>query len=762
MAEIIEELIVKISSDQKQFTQDMKGLQAEVKNLTGTADKASKSFGGFAGTLNLAKGILAGLGIAGGIQAIGNSMKAAAVESIQFQKAIAEINSILPANGRLTTATTNAIRDLSSEFGTSQREQAKSFYQIVSAGVSGTAKQMELLRVANKAAVAGLTSTTTAINGLTSVLAVFQSRGLDATTASDVLFASVREGKTTFGELANNIGKVSAIAASAELSFDELSGSLSFLTKSGLSTEEATTSFKGLLTSLIKPTEEAKKVMNELGLDLSVNAIRTKGFATVMEELRTATGGNIETLAKIIPNITALTAATQIAQGDFADFKRILGATANTTDDTSKAFSILSETADFKLDRAKSQITQLGTSLTDNLLPALGAAADGLSEIITRSNMLDKAMATLQQPTKTAGDEVLKLEAKLAILEDRMKTISESPFNIFGREDEMKEQQARIDKVRDQLGAAEEQAFKESANRNKKHLEVVAADNAEFNKKKLEELARVQSAQAEFDAIQAESAKAEKEERLNILADLVSGDIEKDQSDLERLQEKKEQELEIIKEAQENETISAVEAETARKTSLAQFSEDKKEIDRKSAKEKEDIEKKTGEQRIADQRATFDTIATLSSSSNKTLAALGKAAAITTATQDGIVAVQKALSAFPPPFNFAAAAAVGVATGANIAKIAGLKGGIDSIPGVGTADQFPALLAPGERVVPAKTNQDLTQFLSGGGGGQTISLSIVVNDAFGVNTDELGDRIIESINSASERSGAKIFRTALT
>lgn len=68
----------------------------------------------------------------------------------------------------------------------------------------------------------------------------------------------------------------------------------------------------------------------------------------------------------------------------------------------------------------------------------------------------------------------------------------------------------------------------------------------------------------------------------------------------------------------------------------------------------------------------FGNMAVLSQSENKKLAAIGKAAAIAQATVDGFLAVQKALATFPPPFNFIAAAAVGVATAANVANIAGV------------------------------------------------------------------------------------------
>lgn len=71
----------------------------------------------------------------------------------------------------------------------------------------------------------------------------------------------------------------------------------------------------------------------------------------------------------------------------------------------------------------------------------------------------------------------------------------------------------------------------------------------------------------------------------------------------------------------------------------------------------------------------FGALASLQDSSNKELAAIGKAAAITQATIDGVLAVQKALASAPPPINYINAAAVGIAAAVNVAKIAGLKDG---------------------------------------------------------------------------------------
>ena len=126
-------------------------------------------------------------------------------------------------------------------------------------------------------------------------------------------------------------------------------------------------------------------------------------------------------------------------------------------------------------------------------------------------------------------------------------------------------------------------------------------------------------------------------------------------------------------------------------------------------------------QKVSDQRSTLNTIATLQNSHNTTLATIGKAAAITTATIDGYVAVQKALAAFPPPFNFAAAALVGTATAANVAGIAGVNfedGGI--VPGTSyTGDRIQANVNSGEMVLNRQQQANLFEMAQGKSSGSS-------------------------------------------
>lgn len=80
------------------------------------------------------------------------------------------------------------------------------------------------------------------------------------------------------------------------------------------------------------------------------------------------------------------------------------------------------------------------------------------------------------------------------------------------------------------------------------------------------------------------------------------------------------------------------------------------------------------ETRYSNASQTLGNLAVLQESTNRHISAVGKAAASSQATIDGILAVQKALASAPPPANIALAASVGVMTAANVAKINNLPG----------------------------------------------------------------------------------------
>lgn len=171
-------------------------------------------------------------------------------------------------------------------------------------------------------------------------------------------------------------------------------------------------------------------------------------------------------------------------------------------------------------------------------------------------------------------------------------------------------------------------------------------------------------------------------------------------------------------------------------------------IKKKAAKDAIVLQEKTDSIQFDNLKSSLSTIATLQESSSKELQTIGKAAAISTATIDGYAAVQKALASAPPPFNFAIAAAVGVAAAANIAKIASVGGGgggsgfsvSDSGGGIATTPSASTELTP---------TQDLTR------SEPQTAVSVVIQGDI-LDSDESGSRIVALINQAFDKKGVVI------
>jgi len=166
-------------------------------------------------------------------------------------------------------------------------------------------------------------------------------------------------------------------------------------------------------------------------------------------------------------------------------------------------------------------------------------------------------------------------------------------------------------------------------------------------------------------------------------------------------------------------------------------------------------EDQTNKERVSTIQSTLGAISTLTASSNAELFEIGKAAAVAQATTDGILAVQKAYASAPPPFGFALAALVGVATAANVARIASQKrpkfaqGGI--VGGTSTSgDKITAQLNSREMVLTQSQQATLFNMANNGGSGNGMIEAI----------DRLGQKIqnMTLIVQADGREIAKLVR----
>ena len=256
---------------------------------------------------------------------------------------------------------------------------------------------MSTLKTANQAAVAGLVDIDTSARSLVSSVNAYKNAGLTAAEASDILFVSVREGQTTFRELADFMGNVSPLASSAGVKFDELAGAIAAITKGGVETSKATIGLRSAITSVIKPSDDAKKAAKTLGIEFSTSALRAKGLAGFLKDIGEKTGGSEQALAKLFGNVRGLSSILKVVTGDFDDFVRIQKETKTAAGATKKAADEIKKSLDFKLTQVTAELKAFGLNLIKIALPAIQTFVKGIGVIIDNINKLSGA---LQKPPK--------------------------------------------------------------------------------------------------------------------------------------------------------------------------------------------------------------------------------------------------------------------------------------------------------------------------------------------------------------------------
>jgi hypothetical protein len=286
--------------------------------------------------------------------------------------------------------------------------------------------------------------------------------------------------------------------------------------------------------------------------------------------------------------------------------------------------------------------------------------------------------ATLEFASKaTFGDTSSKLKAEAQAWRDKAQAINETTgIETEASSEAIEQAQKRIQKLREES----------------------------------DEVLRTNEAKAELGRIHNEELlliEQEKNDALTVIKDGYDAD------DLAKRQQHETAKLELQIAA---DTAKAkLEKDSYTRTENLKKIQDKAELDRARLSSKQDIE--LARQKVENQKSTFSTIATLSSSNNKTLAGIGKAAGITQIAIDTPVAISKSLAAFPYPFNIVAAALTGAAMAAQAARIAGVNfasGGI--VPGTSfTGDKVSAGLNSGEMVLNKSQQSQLFELANGRG-----------------------------------------------
>jgi TP901 family phage tail tape measure protein len=386
MATKIASLAVEIGVDTGQLEAGLKRAGLQLKETGKAAETAGQKIGNFAkgfGKFALEAGATA---LAGAFVV---ATKAAMELESEFGKIAALTDTPQSAIGELR----KEVMALSTELPISAQELSKALYFISSSGFQG-ADAMDILKASALAATAGLGETKVIADAVTSAMNAYGKGVYSAAKVTDLLTFAVKEGKGEPDELAGSLGRVLPIASQAKVGLEDVAAALSIMTRTGMNADEAATALRGTISALLAPAKQSVGALAEIGLttqDVSNMLAQPGGLVNVLQVLMERTGGNIEQLDLIIPNIRALTGVLSLAGSQGEEYARVLGEAYKAEGLTAQGAAIMGDTMASKLKIAENSVSNLGVAITEKLLPGLGDAAEAATLLITATDKINAA-----------------------------------------------------------------------------------------------------------------------------------------------------------------------------------------------------------------------------------------------------------------------------------------------------------------------------------------------------------------------------------
>ncbi|WP_242316981.1 phage tail tape measure protein [Bacillus cereus group sp. BfR-BA-01489] len=211
-------------------------------------------------------GMQIGMVFGGMTYAIGQGLKSAVEESMNFEQQMANIKAVSGATGQEMSKLSELAVKYGEDTKYSSVEAGKGIEELIKAGVSLTDIINGGLEGALNLAAAGELELGEAAEIASTALNAFKKDGLSVTDAANLLAGAANASATDVHELKYGLSASAAVAAGAGMTFKDTATALAVFAQNGLKGSDAGTSLKTMLMRLNPSTKEAYNKMADLGL----------------------------------------------------------------------------------------------------------------------------------------------------------------------------------------------------------------------------------------------------------------------------------------------------------------------------------------------------------------------------------------------------------------------------------------------------------------------------------------------------------------
>ncbi|EOT2065924.1 phage tail tape measure protein [Staphylococcus pseudintermedius] len=218
---------------------------------------------------------------------------------------------------------------------------------------------------------------------VTDGLSAFGLKAKDSSHFADVLAQTSSKANTDVSGLGEAFKYVAPVAGSFGFSVEDTSIALGLMANSGVKASQAGTALKSMMTKLAKPTGEAKKTMESLGISITDSEGKMLPFRDIMDQLRGSLGGlskaQQSAAVKTLFGQEAMSGILPIINASDEDYQKLTKSIDNSAGASKRMSDEMEGGIGGSIRKMKSAIESMAISIGDVLAPHIRRAADFLA-----------------------------------------------------------------------------------------------------------------------------------------------------------------------------------------------------------------------------------------------------------------------------------------------------------------------------------------------------------------------------------------------
>ena len=388
---------VKLVVDGKEQLVTATSTAEELRRVLDSAKTSSQKLN--AALVNFNQAVMAANNVTNAISQISGALNGVTEESRSFSAAMNAANTMAGKSGEDFARLKGQVAELSKSIPVVRDELANGLYQVISNGVPED-NWIAFLQKSAKASVGGIADLGETVKVTSTII---KNYGLSWDKAGDVqdkIQLTAKNGVTSFEQLAQALPKVTSNAATLGVSIDELMATFATLTGVSGNTAEVSTQLAAIFTALVKPSSEASKMAQQMGIEFDAAAIKAAGgmrnFLTDLDKNVKAYASKSGMLEQEIygklfgsaESLRALGPLTGQLAAKFNENVEAMKGSAGTIDD---AFSIMSSSGAASLQILKNKFAEVGDAIASTMggiMPVLNITAQIGNTVIAVSAMV--------------------------------------------------------------------------------------------------------------------------------------------------------------------------------------------------------------------------------------------------------------------------------------------------------------------------------------------------------------------------------------